>query len=251
MPEELRNNTVGSPFTEILIVDSTNNYAMQLAHKHLATHGQVIFAYDQQKGKGQRGKQWQSIPRQNIILSVILSTNGLQVSNQFNLNMAIALSCYDLFSKYALDKTTIKWPNDIYWNDRKAGGILIENIIHGREWQWAICGMGININQTEFDSFLNNAVSLKQITGKDNDVIKLAKELCNNIDTRFRQLVNEQKNFLEEYNTVLYKRGEKVKLKKQSIVFDCNIKEVNASGQLIVENGIEQVFNSGEVEWII
>ena len=70
---------------------------------------------------------------------------------QFQLSVAVALGCFDLFQKYAVSKSFIKWPNDIFINDSKAGGILIENVIKGKIWQWAVIGMGLNINQQNFE----------------------------------------------------------------------------------------------------
>ncbi len=80
-------------------------------------------------GKGQRGKTWQTGNGENIAISIIIEPKHLQVAEQFNLSVAVALGCYDFFSAYAGDETFIKWPNDIYWRDRKAGGVLIENVI--------------------------------------------------------------------------------------------------------------------------
>ena len=101
----------------------------------------------------------------------------LPINEQFLLSASIALSCYDLLNKYLPGEIFIKWPNDLYIRDRKAGGILIENIISGIIWKYAIIGIGININQTKFDKRLPNPVSLKQATGQTFDVIDLAKKL--------------------------------------------------------------------------
>ena len=252
MPNIEINNPIGVPFIEIYSVDSTNNYAMQQLQKGIAQHGVAYFAHNQYAGKGQRGKQWHAAAGENIILSVVLNTSYLQVSNQFGLSMAIAMAAYDFFSSYAANNTFIKWPNDLYWCDRKAGGILIENIIRGKDWQWSIAGIGININQTIFDSNVLNAVSLKQITGKTQDPVQLAKELCSHLDHRYNQLIDQgTKHLLAEYNSVLYKRNELVKLKKTNVLFEATIKEVNEYGQLIVEAGTKQAYNAGEIEWII
>src|SRR6188474_1138078 len=135
-------------------------------------HGMAIFSHEQTAGKGQRGKNWASEKGSNIALSILLNPYPLSVPDQFKLSVCIAVSVWDLFSKYAGDETKIKWPNDLYWRDRKAGGILIENVIQssppvsdlvGRQlsvadtkkpienkWQWAVIGIGININQTNF-----------------------------------------------------------------------------------------------------
>jgi BirA family biotin operon repressor/biotin-[acetyl-CoA-carboxylase] ligase len=111
----------------------------------------------------------------------------IAIENQFVLSAIVALACSDFFNKYA-GETKIKWPNDLYWKDRKAGGILIENFIKGKVWNFAIIGIGININQTLFPAQVANAVSLKQITGKTYNVVDLAKELCSFIEIRWQQL---------------------------------------------------------------
>jgi BirA family biotin operon repressor/biotin-[acetyl-CoA-carboxylase] ligase len=248
----LVNNPIGNPFVELLSVDSTNNYAMQMVHKGNAKHGTVYFAYQQFAGKGQRGKQWQTQSGENITMSVVLDTSSLQVSNLFSLSIAIALGVYDFFSAFVHENVFIKWPNDLYCGDRKAGGILIENIIRGKHWQNAIAGIGININQTHFDPSVINAISLKQITGKVYDPVHLANELCEFLEKRFRQLLNERSEILlEQYNSVLYKCGELVKFKKDNIVFEGQVKEVNLNGQLVIDAGAEQVYDIGEIEWLI
>ena len=242
---------VGKPFIELLSVDSTNNYAMAQLQNGDAQHGTAWFAYSQTAGKGQRGKQWHTLPGQNITMSVALNTNGLAVSDRFYLSAAVALAAHDIFGKYAGSESCVKWPNDIYWNDRKAGGILMENIIRGNNWQWAVAGIGININQTQFGDNTGRAVSLKQITGKTFDVIALAKELCASIGSRFSLLLRDKAAVLKQYNKTLYKKDKTVRLKKDAIAFDATIKEVLPDGLLRVEGAAWDTFNFGEIEWVI
>lgn len=224
---------------------------MAKLQNHETQHGTVWFAHSQTAGKGQRGRQWHSEAGQNIAMSVALNTNGLAVSGLFYLSAAIAVAAHDFFSKYAGSESCVKWPNDIYWNDRKAGGILIENIIRGDNWQWAVAGIGININQTAFGEGAGRAVSLKQITGKQFDVIALAKELCEAIDRRFDELLNGKEKLIAAYNAVLYKRDKTVRLKKDNILFDAKIKEVTPDGRLHVQGAMWDSFSFGEVEWVI
>src|SRR6187397_1554210 len=146
-----------------------------------AQHGLAIFSHEQTAGKGQRGKNWVSEKDANIALSILLNPLPLSVPDQFKLSVCIAVSTWEFFSQYAGDETRIKWPNDLYWRDRKAGGVLIENVIgrwdpiaiglgsgveKSEAWKWSVIGIGININQTAFSPDLPNPVSLKQITGK-------------------------------------------------------------------------------------
>ncbi|MEO6452722.1 MAG: biotin--[acetyl-CoA-carboxylase] ligase, partial [Ginsengibacter sp.] len=234
-------------------VDSTNNYAMQQVHSGKAREGDAWFAIEQTKGKGRRDKHWIAKKGENIILSVIVNTLFLRIYEQFHLSAAASLACYDLFKKYDSINTKIKWPNDLFWNDRKAGGILIQNVIKGDTWQWAVVGMGININQTSFPFFeKNEPISLKQITGENFDPVKLGKELHHNLMNRLNQLKTELfKNMLDEYNTVLYKRKEKVKLKMQNIIFETTITGVSANGQLLTIDSMEHGFNFDEIEWLL
>ena len=271
--------STGGELTILESVDSTNNYAMAMVRSGLAKHGDGFFAMAQVSGKGQRGKTWITERGTNVIITLVMQPYGLHMLEQFHLSVAIALAVHDFFSHYAGEETYIKWPNDIYWRDRKAGGILIESIVRsspgdsqnhqvqsldpGDEgpttndsrlqtdpWKWAIIGMGININQTAFPEHIRNAVSLKQITGKDWKVVELAKELCSYVQNRYEQL-SAGKNLLIEYNDRLFKKGQTVKFKKDSRVFDAVVKEVNNMGQLIVFTALEEHFSFGEVEWII
>jgi BirA family biotin operon repressor/biotin-[acetyl-CoA-carboxylase] ligase len=119
---------------------------MQQVHAGMAKHGMAYMALTQTAGKGQRGKTWDSAPGQNIAMSLVLEPKSIQLSQQFCLNMAIASCCRSFFDQYAGGNTLIKWPNDIYWNDRKAGGILIESVIAASasdNWKWAVVGIGI------------------------------------------------------------------------------------------------------------
>lgn len=237
---------------ELTVVDSTNIYAMDRLQANLAAHGAAFFAHHQTAGKGQRGKTWSDEAGNNIALSVIIDPSFLFLSNQFPLSVMVAAGCYDFFSKYAGDETSIKWPNDLYWRDRKAGGILIENQVRGNKWQGAVAGMGININQASFSETLKNPVSLKQITGKNYDVIALAKELCICLDFRYQQLQSGQTALLHDfYNRHLYQKDRQVKLKKDNRSFICTIQEVSLTGELVVANGPQERFRFGEVEWVL
>jgi BirA family biotin operon repressor/biotin-[acetyl-CoA-carboxylase] ligase len=256
-----------SPFIELQSVDSTNNYAREQIHSIRLTdlplrqtvkedkdlHGLFVFAHEQVAGKGQRGKVWASQKGENIALSVIVKPTPIPLSAQFQLSICAAVALHEFFMKYAGNDTKIKWPNDLYWQDRKAGGILIENIVSsGGQWEWAIAGMGVNINQTVFSPDLPNPVSLKQITGKSFEPLELAQELSRIFCKTWNDGVNNGfDNMYTHYLTLLYKRNEKVKLKKNNRVFEATIQSVTPTGSLLVQHGIAEEFAFGEVEWII
>jgi BirA family biotin operon repressor/biotin-[acetyl-CoA-carboxylase] ligase len=242
---------IGQPFIVLPKVDSTNNYAMKEAKSGNLSFGTVFFAIDQTHGKGQRSKTWESKPGENIMMSIYADPMGLNISNQVLFSFTTAIACYKLLKKYAGEETTIKWPNDIYWRDRKAGGILIENVIQGNDWVAAIIGIGININQTTFGNMERQPVSLKQITGKTLSPIDLAKELCDEVEFQLDKVRNHSSALLvQQYNDVLFKKGQIIKLKKNNVVFEALIKEVNKKGNLVVEQGFEREYVFGEIEWI-
>lgn len=237
-------------FTILDTVDSSNNYAMGQVHAGLAKHGMLWFAREQTAGKGQRGKSWTMEKGKNIALSLVVEPGRLKISSQFHLSAAVAVTCFEFFKALAGEETKIKWPNDLFWRDRKAGGVLIENVFQGKTWKWSVVGIGININQTKFGKLATVPVSLKQITGKLFNVVDLAKRLQqlllkNLADYNFNDAI------LKTYNEQLYKVNKKVTLKTGGEKFETVIKEVNASGQLITVDAKERVFDFGEVEWVL
>jgi BirA family transcriptional regulator, biotin operon repressor / biotin---[acetyl-CoA-carboxylase] ligase len=240
------------PIIELDVVDSTNNYAMGLVHAGLAQHGTAVLAQYQTAGKGQRGKSWVMDAGKNLSFSVILCPNFLKPLQSFHLLATVAVTVHEILALKIGEEASIKWPNDMYWRDRKTGGILIENIFRGNEWPWAVVGIGLNLNQTSFPAFLNKAVSLKQITGKEYN----AKELAAEIQAALLPAIhNLNTNGFEQpyrlYNKTLFKQGQKVKLKKGNRQFETFVKSVNKQGQLVTGNGVEECFDFGEVEWIV
>ena len=236
---------------ELDIVDSTNNYAMRLVHAGVAQHGKVVFAHHQNKGKGQRGKSWETEPGANLSFSIILQPHFLLPTQMFQLLAVTAVCVRQELVKLIGDEAKIKWPNDLYWRDRKTGGILIENVLRGSQWQWAVVGIGINVNQTTFGQ-LQNPVSIKQITGKETPVKELAQAIHTNLLHSVTKLENEGfEQFFQQYNRQLYKQGEQVQLKKGSRSFNTTINGVNKQGQLQTGIETEENFDFGEVEWVV
>ena len=229
-------------------VDSTNNYAMGGIQSGALKHGNAVFAIEQTAGKGRRGRQWLSQPGANIILSVIAEMQWLPLSRQFHLSAAAALACRDLVAQYTSEKVSIKWPNDIFINDSKAGGLLIETVVSGTLWQWAVIGIGVNVNQREFEDTPGRATSLYKVNGSELDVLSLASTLHEKVILRLQDL--HDKGFdkmLSAYNQHLYARGRRVKLSKGNIAFETTIEEVDSQGVLHTRDVIDRSFNMDEV----
>jgi BirA family biotin operon repressor/biotin-[acetyl-CoA-carboxylase] ligase len=244
------NSRIGLPFVVLDTVDSTNNYAMGRVHAGLAKHGYVFFANQQFAGKGQRGKTWNASPGENITMSIVLDPHFPNNQFSFLLSASIAMACIDFLQRFHIDDLTIKWPNDIYWRDRKAAGILIENVFRSNEWKHAVIGIGINVNQVVFSGL--NAVSMKQITGTHFQSVMLAEQLCECVDNRYQKLFSlSPEQIIFEYNSSLYKRNERVKLKRDNVVFETLVNEVSILGELHTSDVIERALAFGDVEWQI
>jgi BirA family biotin operon repressor/biotin-[acetyl-CoA-carboxylase] ligase len=244
---------IGQPFYILDKVDSTNNYAMEQVNIGTITSGTTWFAMEQTAGKGQRGKQWLSPPGENIMLTIALQPGMLPLSRQFMLSVTVALAASDFFSKHAGDESGIKWSNDIYWRDRKAGGILIENVLRGNTWQYAIVGIGLNINQTHFPEHLPNPVSLRQITGKEWDTIALARELCVCLQNRINTLhPSNYDSLLSTYKSRLFRLNQPGLYRMNGEYFEAVIRDVLPDGRLSLEkDGILLELNFGELEFVV
>lgn len=239
-------------WVELSEAESTNNYAMGLVHAGMAQEGLSVFAHHQTKGKGRLERAWLTKAGENIALSVVLEPVYLLPMQGFRLSAMVALSVAELLDRYIDELVCIKWPNDIFIDHKKVAGILIENSIKGDQWSYSVAGIGININQTSFDESLTHAVSIKHYTGKTYSCVQLAQELCGLLQQRSAMLREGKfEEILIDYNNRLFKKDERVKLRKQNIVFEAMIKEVTPSGLLRVETATEEYFSMDEVSWVL
>jgi len=157
-------------------VESTNSYFSDLLKKSKSPEGSIVSALYQSHGKGQGSNSWESEQGKNLLISLVLYPNDLPLDKHFLLSKAISLGLVDYMSAKT-NHIKIKWPNDIYFKNKKLAGILIENVIKGNAITQSIVGIGLNLNQIVFTSDAPNPVSLKQITGKnyliEQEIVKL------------------------------------------------------------------------------
>lgn len=191
---------------------------MAKLHAGLIEPETCFLAIEQTAGKGQRGKQWMVNPGENITISTLFSVSHINngtnrqniVSFPFLISAAMSLGCYDFIKACGLPDVSIKWPNDVYCGDRKAAGILIENVYKGTRWDWAIIGTGVNLNQTDFHIPGTDPVSVRMITKKVYDVIKMGRILHQHLCSRFQWMQDSiAEKIMSEYNSVLYLKGKK------------------------------------------
>ncbi|ALI99713.1 biotin--[acetyl-CoA-carboxylase] ligase [Rufibacter tibetensis] len=229
---------------------STNTEAHLLINKNDATDGCVIVAGAQTGGRGQRGNTWDVEPDKNITLSVILKPTFLEAQIQFSLNIAVALAALDLLREYFSKGATLKWPNDLYCLDQKAGGILIENSISGRFLQHSVIGIGINVNQVSFAQ--PRATSLALLTGQQLPLPRLISKLLENLEHRYLALRNgKAENQKREYLQHLYRYQEWHSYEINGQVVQGQITGIDTAGRLavLIEQKLE-FFQFQEIKFV-
>lgn len=187
-------------------LESTNKYceALDLGKVEDFT---CYWALEQTAGIGQRGNHWESAPGENLTFSLVLHPSFLPADRQFKLTQALSLAIRDLLSTihYPLP-THIKWPNDIYVGGKKICGTLVSTRLVGTQIASAVCGIGLNVNQTVFPDWVPNPTSLSLLTGKNYDLEPLLRQLLACIETRYNEL-RSGRDFGREYLDCLLNLG--------------------------------------------
>jgi BirA family biotin operon repressor/biotin-[acetyl-CoA-carboxylase] ligase len=226
-------------------VDSTNNYLHGLLSKKAPAEGFIVRAVEQYAGKGQRGNSWLSQPGVNLTFSLLLEPRFLPLSEQFWLTKALALGVAEFVSAMVPSASVaIKWPNDIYVNDRKIAGILVENILEKSAIKYSIAGIGLNVNQDSFDPSLPNATSLKMLSGKNCDLLMCLENLCVSIEKFYLELRHaEYKRIDARYHKLLYKKDVLHNFLLDGKAVEGTITGVSAQGHLLInaKNGSELI----------
>jgi len=215
--------------------ESTNSYMKELVREKHPEEGSIVIAEYQTGGRGQRGNHWFSSKGKNLLFSLLIYPKNIFAKEQFILSRITSLAI-----KKTLDRFTgeirIKWPNDIYWKDKKIAGILIENDLQGNKIKNTIIGIGLNLNQEVFPPELPNPVSLKQITGKIYDKNSILDILLHEFFILYRALEQgETVNIEEEYMRNLYRRDNYYWFKDAKGKFKAKIVDTLPSGQLILK----------------
>jgi len=219
-------------------IDSTNKYATQLLKNESVREGTIISTTHQFAGKGQRGNTWESEIEQNITLSLILYPHFLLAYQQFLLSQSISLAIQSFATEILGEGVFIKWPNDIYYRDKKITGILIENSLSGKNLASSIVGIGINVNQAHFSPTLQYATSFHQITGRRYDLSNLIQQLAHHIEARYLQLKTMQFDLIQhDYLSKLYRFNEWHSFEDTATKtsFLGKIVDVQKEGKLVIE----------------
>ena len=216
--------------------------------------GDVVWADFQTAGRGQRGHEWHSRKGENLTFSVVLEPTFLPIAEQFSVSEVVALSLVDMLAEYGIE-TKIKWTNDIYVGDKKLVGILIEHSLAPTSLRRTVVGVGINVNQTEFDPSLPNPVSMAQLLGRELDAEQVLTCFLNHLQRNYELLRSGEKETLHDrYNALLYRKNEYHTYALPSgEKFSAKIVGTAPSGALCLEDeaGATKDYLFKEVEFII
>lgn len=185
-------------------IDSTNDYLKQLSREKKLDNFTIVVANEQTKGRGQMGSKWVSEVGKNLTFSVLVKNVMIANEKLFDWNIVVALAVLEVLERHEIQKVSIKWPNDIMADSKKVGGILIESVLKNGESFDSVVGIGLNLNQTNFED-LPKATSLKSLTNKNYDIFETAEEIVKKIEEKYQQLDKSMTVFWNKYHEKLFK----------------------------------------------
>ena len=234
--------------------ESTNLYAKAIDTMDDLT---LITTDHQTAGRGQRGNSWESEAGCNLLFSLIIKPSTIPAAQQFVISELISVAICDTLSQYTPD-IRIKWPNDIYYRDRKLCGILIEHDIEGTHLSRSIIGVGVNVNQAEFVSDAPNPISLSQVLGHEVEREELLTRIVNHFATLYEWYAAQDEaldspTLHTRYTALLYRRNEEAPYRDAQGLFTATLRDVAPDGRLLLEDeqGTQRSYLFKEVAYII
>jgi len=231
-------------------IDSTNEY-IKKNRDFFSDKELCVITFNQTEGKGQRGNNWVSEPGSNLCISLYFSDLNINLKDLFNLNMLVSLNIIDILDSLSLKNLKIKWPNDILAENKKISGILIETFSKNNMIKDIIIGIGVNVNQIDFNNLIN-ATSMSLIMNKKYDLNIFYKLFLE----KFKGFSGEVKNINSfetklNYLKNLYGINSLKKFEVNNLIFDAKISGVNKKGELVLDiDGIIKEFNNQEIKLI-
>ena len=230
---------------------STNQYVKELKQKEEMHDRTAILADFQSKGRGQGSNIWHSTKANNLLVSLYRKIE-IPADRNFMLTVIASLSIYSLLKSYDIE-CYIKWPNDIYYKNKKIAGILIENTLMQNKIIETVVGIGLNINENNFPGWVPNPCAIKQINGRSYNPADVCNDLLEKFDQTFEIFFKDKEELYHAYNSLLYRLNKWHPYKKNAKIFTGRIHGVLPDGRLILETGggnlMHVVF--GEIEYVI
>lgn len=234
---------------------STNDEAADLIARTDPPEGTLTITNNQTAGRGQRGNTWQAEPGQNLTFSTVLRPTFLTPTEQFWLNIAVSVGIVDALLPLTDGLIRVKWPNDLYLDNQKLGGILIENTIQGTSLAWTIIGLGLNVNQTGFALPTATSLQARFPLVEGYHLAGLLTSLCEHLEKRYLQLKAGNRTVLKTiYLQRLFRYGETHLFREVQTAqtFHGSIVDVGDDGQLaILADGRMRQFNFQEIQFIL
>ena len=240
-------------FLKISETDSTNLYLRKLLKEKDLPNFFCVSADFQTKGRGQNGTIWESNRGENLLFSFLIHSEKIPLDKQFLLSEIVSIGICNAMKKHNLD-TKIKWANDIFYQDKKLAGILIETIILGNKMKYAIVGIGLNVNQIEFSNDLPNAISLRQIFNKWCDCQEILNTILMEISILFETFdLKNRENLQKKYFELLYRNNGYHLFEDKNENFYAKILSVAPDGclKLLTDKGLKKKFYFKEVKFFI
>ena len=235
--------------THFKTLESTNQHLQNLLNEGVDIINNIVVTDFQTSGKGQGKNVWQSEDGKNLLFSIALDMSFLKAENQFLLTQMVSVTMINVLKKYLPEESLfIKWPNDIYFNDKKIAGILIKNEIKGMMMGTSIIGIGLNVNQTSFDESLPNPISMKMITGKEYNLETLLNDICFELKTN----ANSQQPTANSYIKYLYRYKQWASYEHEGAIKEMMIIGYDQFGRLILKekNDREVVCDLEEISFV-
>ena len=229
---------------------STNEVASEMVKNGQYIEGTIVITDHQFAGRGQHGNSWEAEPHKNLTFSMILKPVSLSINEHFMLNIIISLGISDYLIQLGLIDIAIKWPNDIYVKSKKIAGILIQNTVKRSSIENSIIGIGLNVNQVNFEN--KNATSVSLHTNQDYSLHELLEGIVLSIEARYLQFKSGKSGQLrEEYTKAIYWLDKVHTFEDNSGFFSGIIRGINWQGQLEIEcEESTKYFNFKEVKFI-
>ncbi|MEJ5301968.1 MAG: biotin--[acetyl-CoA-carboxylase] ligase [Bacteroidales bacterium] len=231
-------------------VASTNQMAAEWLAEDQTAHGDFFLAEYQTAGRGYGQNSWFSSPSLNLLGTLLVSYKDFPAREQFLVTCVVSVVIADFIEEQTREKAFVKWPNDIYVNDKKICGLLIENQMMGNELRLSLIGIGLNVNEPVFPHYLPQAISMTQLDGKHRNIKAIATQIGSNI-LHSLSSYDRACSFREKYTERLYRLGISSLYRVDAKTASGVIRGVDEFGRLLLHyDGKDLVLGFKEVEYV-
>ena len=195
----LLNSKMNPIFLHLTSTESTNAFLLEKAETQNVENF-VVYADNQSQGRGMGSNTWEAEPFKNLTFSLALNSSFVNVANQFQISQAVAVALHQSLSFYLdTNRLFIKWPNDILFDNSKLSGVLISNILKDNKMDLSVVGIGVNVNQIQFQDWPTHPISMKMVSGKDFDLEEILHNVVDSIYNNMESLRSGGYSSINDY----------------------------------------------------